>query len=185
MKYKLNKKEKFMLVVYLLTIFFIGIGSTFSYFLLVDSAKKDSTKVYAGSLNVKYNQGSRIIADTLYPISDPDFYETEMVYRNEFSVSSVGTLEQNISINFDVSNNSFSNNAIKYVLYYKNGRKVSTGYLNGTGNIVIEDNMYFKENETKDFILLIWLEEKPYDQTNDMGQKLSGIIRVYSKQYGY
>ena len=45
MKNKYSKREIFILVVYLLTIFFIGTGITFSFFLLVDSAEKDSMLV--------------------------------------------------------------------------------------------------------------------------------------------
>ena len=122
--------------------------------------------------------------DVLYPIPEPGFYDTKNLYRNSFSVSSNGTLEQNVQISFDISLNQFSEDSIKYALYYANGRKISTGYLN-QGEPVLVDNLYFKENETKDFVLMIWLEEKPYEQVGEQGCKLSGIIRIYSKQFGY
>jgi len=48
---KYSKKEMFNIILYLLVIFFIGAGVTFSYFALVAEADKDSTRIYAGKMD--------------------------------------------------------------------------------------------------------------------------------------
>lgn len=184
MNIKFNKKEKIILVVYLFTILILGVGITYSFFLLADRAKKDSTKVYAGKLDVNYIEGSLVVADVLYPIPEPNFNVEKDVYKNRFIVSSEGTLEQNVSINFQVSRNEFSDNAIKYALYDSNGTKLSTGYIN-KGMVTLIDNLYFKEIESRDYILIIWLQETPENQSSEQGNKLAGRIVIQSKQYGY
>lgn len=152
--------------------------------MLADRAKKDSTRVYAGKLDVKYTKGNDVITNTLYPIPEPSFEETKDIYKTTFTVGSEGTLEQNVSINFQVAKNEFSTNAIKFALYSGDGEKINTGYLN-TGMVTLIDNLYFEKVETREYVLIIWLQETPEDQSAEQGSKLSGRIVVNSKQYGY
>ena len=184
MNIKFNKREKIILVVYLLVILIMGVGITYSFFLLADRAKEDSTKVYAGRLDVNYKVSDKVIADVLYPIPEPNFYVEKDVYKSSFTVSSEGTLEQNVSINFQVSRNEFSKDAIRYALYDSNGMKLATGYIN-QGMVTLIDNVYFKEIESRDYVLIIWLQETPDDQSGEQGNRLAGRIVIQSKQYGY
>lgn len=184
MNIKFSNKEKIILGVYLFVILILGTGITYSFFLLADRAKKDSTKVYAGKLDVNYIEGNQVVADVLYPIQEPDFNVVKDVYKNRFTVSSEGTLEQNVSINFQVSRNEFSENTIKYALYNSNGTKLATGYLN-QGMVTLIDNLYFKEVESRDYVLIIWLQETPENQSSEQGNRLAGRIVIQSKQYGY
>lgn len=183
MNVKFNRKEKFLIAFYLFMIVVLGLGISFSYFLLADSANKDSTKVYAGRLDVKFTQGDQIIAKTLYPIPEPNFYTTEDIYRTNFTVASEGTLEQNVQIGFEITENLFSKDMIRYALYSSTGTRLSTGYLNN-GFVVLMDNIYFKPVEEREFVLLVWLEEKPYEQ-HEQGSRLIGNFLINSKQYGY
>lgn len=184
MNIKYSRREKLLIIFYLFMIFFLGLGITFSYFLLADSANKDSTKVYAGRLDVSYIQGNQVTTEVLYPMSEPNFDTYRDVYRNRFAVSTDGTLEQNVEIGFNITKNQFSNDMIRYALYTSDGTKISTGYLN-EGYVVLIDNLYFKEIESREFVLIIWLEEKPFEQAGEMGNKLFGKIIINSKQYGY
>lgn len=184
MNIKYSRKEKFLIIFYLFMIFFLGIGITFSYFLLADSADEDSTRVYAGRLDINYIQGNVIAAKELYPIPEPDFNSTENIYRNRFAVSTDGTLEQNVQIGFDISENQFSKDMMRYAIYSSDGNKLSTGYLNEGFEVMI-DNLYFQPIETREFVLIIWLEEKPFEQGDEQGRKLFGKIVINSKQYGY
>lgn len=184
MNINLSKKEKIIIISYLVVIFIIGLGITYSFFMLADRAQKDSTKVYAGKLEVKYTQGNDVITNTLYPIQEPSFEETKQVYKTSFTVSSEGTLEQNVSINFQVAKNEFTNNTIKFALYSDSGNKISTGFLN-EGLVILADNLYFDKIETRKYVLIIWLQESPDDQSTEQGNKLSGRIVISSKQYGY
>lgn len=183
MNIKFNKKEKFLICFYLFMIVILGFGISFSFFLLAESAEKDSTKVYAGRLDIKYKQGENVIAKTLYPIPEPDFYTTDSIYRTNFSVASDGTLEQNVQIGFNITENLFSEDMIRYALYSSNGTKLSTGYLN-EGHVVMMDNIYFKPVEEREFVLIIWLEEKPFEQ-KEQDNRLTGHFIIKSKQYGY
>jgi len=184
MNIRYSRKEKILIIFYLFMIFFLGLGITFSYYLLADSANNDSTKVYAGRLDVSYIQGNQVTTEVLYPMSEPDFNTVTNVYRNRFSVSTDGTLEQNVQIGFDITNNQFSDDMIRYALYSSTGNKLSTGYLN-EGFVVMIDNLYFRAIENREFVLIIWMEEKPFEQAEEMGNKLFGKIIINSKQYGY
>ena len=182
---KNNKKKIFSMIIFLLIIFCLGFGLTFAYLSLVSSAEKDSTKIYAGRIDVNYIQGNEVITNILYPISEPSFNTTSNVYRNKFGVSTEGTLEQTVAIDFKVNNNSFSNNTIKYAIYTSNGNKLATGYLNGSGTTTLADNIYFKENELKEFVLIIWLDENSLSQNTEEGKNLTGTIIINSRQIGF
>jgi len=183
MNIKYSRKEKILIVFYLFMIFFLGLGITFSYFLLADSAEKDSTRVYAGTLDINYVQGNVVNTEKLQPISEPDFSTTSTVYRNTFIVETNGTLDQTVEIGFDISENQFTEDMLRYALYTGEGTKLSTGYLN-QGYVSMIENVYFKAMESRTFVLVIWLEEKPFEQY-EQGNRLLGKILVNSKQYGY
>ena len=51
--------------------------------------------------------------------------------------------------------------------------------------VTLIDNLYFKEVESRDFVLILWLQETPEDQSIEQGNKLAGRIVIQSKQYGY
>lgn len=184
MKININKKEKVIIIIYLLFILVLGLGITYSFFLLSARAKEDSSRVYAGTLDIDYKKGSQVVAGILYPIPEPDINATKDVYKTNFTVSSNGSLEQDVSINFQVAKNGFSNNAIKYALYDISGTKLSIGYIN-QGMVNLIDNLYFEPVEEREFVLIIWLQETPLDQSSEQGSALSGRIVIESKQYGY
>ena len=181
---KYSKREVFNLIIYLLIIFFVGTGLTFSYFNLVNSAEKDSTKIYAGRMDINYIQGNEVSTDILYPISEPTFTTIRNVYRNKFEIRTVGTLEQMVSIYFETSLNQFSENSIKYAIYSSNGNKLKTGYINEGKNLLV-DNLYFSENENREFVLILWLDDNGNDQNSNQGRKLTGKIVVESTQLKY
>lgn len=184
MKKKYSRKEIFNIIIYLLVIFFIGIGVTFSYFALVAQADKDSTRIYAGKMDINFIQGQEVSTDILYPISEPSFNAIRNVYRNKFSINTTGTLEQLVSINFKTTVNEFASDSIKYAIYTSSGAKIATGYINQEKNILV-DNLYFKENENREFVLLIWLDNNYKDQNLEQGKKLTGTIIVESTQMKY
>ena len=184
MKRKYSKREIFNLCIYLLVIFFIGIGVTFSYFALVAEADKDSTRIYAGKMDINFIQGNDVSTDVMFPIKEPNFNTTRNVYRNRFGISTKGTLEQAVTINFITTLNEFENDSIKYALYSSSGNKLATGYLNQENNILV-DNLYFKDNENREFVLLIWLDDNNKNQNLEQEKKLTGTIVVNSTQLKY
>lgn len=181
---KYSKREIFYIVIYLLIIFFIGTGLTFSYLNLVNSAEKDSTRIYAGRMDINFIQGQEVSTDILYPISEPSFNQIRNVYRNRFEISTIGTLEQMVSIKFETSLNEFSNNSIKYAIYSGSGNKLADGYINEPKSTLAE-NLYFTENETREFVLIIWLDNSNQNQNSNQGKILKGTIVVESTQLIY
>jgi len=184
MKKKYSKKEIFNIIIYLLSIFFIGVGATFSYFALVAEADKDSTRIYAGKIDINFIQGQDVSTDILYPISEPSFNTTRNVYRNRFEIRTTGTLEQTVSIKFKTTTNEFANDSIKYAIYTGSGKKLSTGYINQEDNLLV-DNLYFRENDSREFVLLLWLDNNSKDQNDEQGKLLTGTIVVESTQLKY
>jgi len=181
---KYSKKEMFNIILYLLVIFFIGAGVTFSYFALVAEADKDSTRIYAGKMDISFIQGQDVSVDILYPISEPSFNAIRNVYRNRFSIKTTGTLEQMVSIRFKSTLNEFADDSIKYAMYTADGNKLATGYINQIDNLLV-DNLYFRENEDREFVLLIWLDNNGKDQNLEQKKKLTGTIIVDSVQMKY
>ena len=181
---KYKKKEIFNIVIYLLAIFFIGIGVTFSYFSLVDQAEKDSTRVYAGKMDINFIQGQEVSTDVLFPISEPKFNSRKNVYRNRFTIATSGTLEQMVTIKFKTTINEFASDSIKYAIYTGDGNKLATGYINQTESTLV-DNLYFKEHENREFVLLIWLDNNYQNQNDEQGKKLTGTIIIESTQLKY
>jgi len=179
-----SKKEIFNIVLYLLIIFFIGTGLTFSYFALVAQADKDSTQIYAGTMDINFIEGQEVSTDILYPIKEPSFNTTNNVYRNRFAIRTNGTLEQMVSINFETSFNEFLKDSIRYAIYTGNGIKLATGYINEEKSI-LANNLYFSENETREFVLLIWLSNNNVNQNLDQGKEMNGTIVVESTQLKY
>jgi len=184
MKNKFNKKEVFSIIWYILMIFFVTSGVTFSYFAVVDSAEKDSTKIYSGKIDINFIEGNEVSTDVLYPIKEPSFNSLRNVYRNRFGISSSGTLEQLVAIDFKVTENQFVDNSLKYAIYSGDGNKLQTGYLN-QGTVKLIDNLYFKENEKREFVLIVWLDDNGNDQNAMQDKKMSGTIVVNSTQYKY
>ena len=177
---KYNKGEKIGIIMYLLTMCFIGIGATFAY-LSVSQDEEDAAKVYAGRIDVNYIDGNEVSADLLYPISEPEFNNTKNVYRKKFGIRTEGTLEQLVSVDFQVTNTEFNNNSIKYALYTSEGRKLATGYINGGVNNLTK-NLYFKPTELKEYVLILWLDENGNDQNEEQNKKLAGTIIIDSVQ---
>lgn len=181
MKTKFSKEEIVNIIIYLLVIFFIGMGVTFSYFILVASAEEDSTRIYAGKMDVNFIQGQDVSTDVLYPITEPNFNTVRNVYRNRFSIRTTGTLEQMVSISFKTTVNEFVSDSIKYAIYSANGNRLSTGYINQIENLLL-DNLYFRENEIREFVLLLWLDDNGRNQNLEMKKNLTGTIYVDSIQ---
>lgn len=184
MKKRYSKREIFNIIIYLLVIFFIGIGVTFSYFSLVAEAEKDSTKIYAGKMDINFIQGQDISTDILFPIPEPSFNQERNVYRNRFTVRTTGTLEQMVSINFVSTLNEFESDSIMYAVYTGTGSKLATGYINQENNVLV-DNLYFKDNESRDFVLILWLNDNKKNQNQEMKKKLTGTIVINSTQMKY
>lgn len=179
-----SKSNVFYLIVLILTMITLIVGISFTYYSLVSSAEEDSTILKTGTLKINYVDGKAVNIDKLVPINEPNLDTEKFVYKKYFSVSSTGTLDQNINIYFDVIQNDFDDNILGYSLYYENN-KLSSGVMPKTGRILLKDNHYLKNGSTNNYTMLIWLRENNENQDNQMDNVFKGGFYIDATQFRY
>lgn len=180
-----NKKRLFYIIVLVLTLIVMIIGATMAYYSLIASQKEEGTKLYTGTLEISYVDGTRIKNPDLYPLSNVNYQTMEHVYRNNFSVKSTGTLDQTITIDLEVSKNEFTDNALKYAVYNNNGTELENGYVPKSGTFNLASNVYLEHGTSATYTIIIWWDNTNYDQKVDSGHQISGKIIAYAKQIKY
>ena len=180
-----EKKRIFYTIVLILTLITMIIGATLAYFSLVASQKEEGTILYTGKLEINYIDGVYVKNPELIPTKNPNYNTYKGVYRNNFIVSSSGTLDQTIDIEFEISNNEFRTNEIKYAIYNESGQKLSQGSVPKQGKITMASNMYLESIGTAKYTLIMWLDNTNYNQNLDMGKNINGKINIHSKQLRY
>lgn len=179
-----EKKKIFYTIVLILTLITMIVGATLAYFSLIGSQKEEGTVLYTGKLEINYIDGVYIRNPELMPMKEPTYDTYEGIYRNSFAVASSGTLEQTISIELQITNNQFRENAIKYVIFNDKGQKLSTGSIN-TDKVTLASNMYLEPTGTAKYTLILWLDNTNYNQNSEMGKTITGRINIHSKQLRY
>ena len=119
-------------------------------------------------------------------MSEPDYDTYKNVYRNNFTITGSGTLNQTISIDLETTQNDFPDGTIKYILYNSRGDKIAKGNvasINNKTNLV--SNLYLAYNGSAKYTLMLWYNDTGYNQNNEMGYKMYGKINVYSRQVKY
>lgn len=180
-----SKKRIFYTIVLFLTLVAMIISTTIAYFSFVESQKDEGTELYTGRLEIDYIDGVYIKNPELWPLTNVNFNTKEKVYRNNFAIISSGTLDQTIAIELKITNNEFSDGALKYKLFSDTGKEISTGGVPKSGEIILTQNLYLAHDGTAKYVLIIWLNEKNNNQNYDMGKSITGKINVYSKQLKY
>lgn len=177
-----DKKSIFYMIVLILTLITMIIGASLAYFRLIASQKEEGTVLYTGTLQISYIDGTYIKNPELYPIKSVTYHTYNNVYRNNFAVTSSGTLDQTISVDLDVAKNEFAPNAIKYAIYNSSGERMATGSVPKTGSVTLARNMFLAHDSTARYTLIIWLDNTNYNQNFEMGNIINGKITVYAKQ---
>ena len=177
-----NKKEFFYIVVLILTFITVVVGATFAIYSLIFKQKEGTSAVYTGTLSIEYLSGDIIDFHYLKPTDDPDIDTVDNVYRNNFRVTNTGSLDSLISVFIEVNDNEFSDKTLMYSLYNSDGDVVAADYLEGNKDILISGNIVLENNETEDFVLLIWLKESGEEQNSEMKKTLTGQIKVDAAQ---
>ena len=180
-----SKKSIFYMIVLVLTLITMIIGATLAYFKLLSSQKEEGTVLYTGKLEINYIDGVYMQNPELIPVNEPNYNTYKGVYRNNFSVSSSGTLEQTISLELQVTTNEFREDAIKYIIFNEKGQKITTGDVPSTGTVTLASDMYLEATGTAKYTLIIWLNNTGYNQNSEMGKKIVGKINIHSKQMRY
>jgi len=180
-----EKKNLFYMIVLILTLVTMIISTTIAYFSLIASQKEEGTTLYTGTLAVSYYDGTYIKNPELLPKSYVDFNTYENVYRNNFSVSSHGTLNQTLAINLDVNLNEFQPNSIKYAIFNQNGDRLATGSVPKSGRVNMASNLYLEHQTTAEYTLIVWLANTGYNQGNEAGKSIAATINIYAQQTKY
>ena len=180
-----EKKRLFYMVVLILTLITMIIGATLAYLKLVGSQKEEGTVLYTGTLRINYIDGRYIEDPELIPMSNVNFSTYENVYRNNFSITSTGTLDQTIAISMEITDNEFSDNVLKYLLYSENGNQLATGSIPKSGEINLVNNIFLAHGDTAKYTLIIWWASTDYNQNGEMGSTITGRINADAKQVKY
>ena len=166
-----NKKEFFYIVVLILTFITVVVGATFALYSLIFKQEEGTSAVYTGTFSINYLDGDIIGRDKfLKPTEEvPNLETVDNVYRNEFGVESLGTLDGVISVNIEIKRNDFPDKDLMYALYDKEKEEaIADGSLEleGKEEIKIADGIELDGGATKEFILFIWWKWNPGEQQN-------------------
>ena len=177
-----QKKNLFYMIVLILTLITMIVGATLAYYKLVASQKKESTVLYTGTLQIEYLDGTYIENPELEPLRSVNYNTYNKVYRNNFAVTSTGTVDQTISVDMVITSNEFYENALRYIIYNSEGIEMQSGNVPQTGKVNIAKNLYLAHNGTTRYTLIVWLDNTSYNQNFEMGSTVTGRIDVYAKQ---
>ena len=181
---KKNIRKSYFVILLLLFIIMV-IGVTFAYFTLAGKEEDDSSQIWTGTLSINYVDGKEIKAYDLYPIEEPKLGDTLYVYTKNFSITSNGTLDQNVDLYVDIKKNEFVNGHLRYALYDGEGNKIGIGGFPNDGKVLIASDMFLKSGETKDFSVLLWLMETGENQNIEQECSFNGEFIVFANQIRY
>lgn len=180
-----NKNDIFYLVVLILTLITMIVGITFTYFSLMASEDKDSTRVETGYLSINYIDGKVVDTYSLLPIDEPTLNTKLSVYRKEFTISSDGSLDQTLDIYMNITKNEFSHNALKYAIYDSTNTKLGIGFIPSEGKILMKSGILLKSKDKETFTVLIWLQNSDENQINEEGHTFVGGFDITATQIKY
>jgi len=178
-----NKRRNFLILLIIILIVML-ISATYAYFLLLISKEDDSTKLYTGTFDVKYEQGNIIYEQLFYPRTTPlSLNDTDNTYVNSFTVTNTGSLDGIFNIKLDVSSNEFLTNDLKYNIYNGNDQIFISGSISDDDSYVLASNILLKAQESSNYTIQIWLEETGKQQNLDANKRLTAAIEIDGKQY--
>ncbi len=177
-----KKKDLLYIIVLILTLIVMIIGATFAYFKLVGSQKEEGTVLYTGTLKINYLDGTEINDPVLLPTTNVNYDTHNNVYRNNFEITSTGTLDQTISVDLEITRNDFNENELKYVLYSNQGKQLATGNVPKTGTINLTNNVFLGSKETAKYTLIIWWNSTNTNQMPTTDSIITGRINADAKQ---
>ena len=180
-----NKKRIFYTIVLILTLVALLVSTTIAYYSLVASQKEEATVLYTGTLQIDYVDGVYIKNPELLPISNVNYNTRDKVYRNNFSITSSGTLDQTLSVDLEITRNDFNNGELKYALYNSEGTEMSRGDVPQSGLVNLANSVYLASKGVAKYTLIIWWENTGYNQIGSAGSTISGKITAYAKQIKY
>lgn len=167
----------------IITLIVAIIGATYAFILVKGQNDNNDVIVKAGTLSVKYIDGRVINNPKLIPRNKPvNINDIVNAYKKEFVVQSDGSLDQYVTIYFNVEKNEFSNNNLKYVIYEDN-KEIKNGYINGMGEIKIVEGSYLESAKSHKYTMIIWIDENGQNQDSQKNKNISGSFIIDAIQY--
>ena len=173
------------MIVLIMTLITMIIGMALAYYSFVGSQKEEGTVLYTGTLQINYIDGVYIKDPILHPLKNVGYDSIDSVYRNNFKITSTGSLDQTIDISLVVTKNEFFDNELKYALYNSNGTRLGTGYVPKIGKVNMVNNIFLSHNSETIYTLIIWWNDGDYQLQTTMGSVISGRIEIDAKQIRY
>ena len=177
-----KKKDFFYIVILLLTLVVVVVGATIAAFYFLRQHEEGASNVYTGTLQISYLSGEIIDFHLLYPTNNPNYDTKDNVYRNNFKVANIGTLDSVISVFVDINKNEFSDDIILYKFYNSDKEELATGVFSGTGEVNVASNVILESEKEVEYTLVVWLKETGVNQNEEMRRSLTGKIRVEANQ---
>lgn len=178
-----QKKDMFYVIVLILTLITVIIGAAFAAYYFLHSQKEGSSAVYTGTLQIEYLSGNIISYNSIYPITNPKYDDTDNVYKNNFRVKNTGTLDSIIRIDAIINKNEFSDETLYYKLYNSSKEEIATGPISeGNGEKQIIEKLELPAKTEEEYTLIIWLKENGKNQNREMKKVLSGLLEVNANQ---
>jgi len=178
MEQRINKKMT-LLISSIIAILVLVIGITFAYFAATGSA--DSQRITSGELSIKFTTGNILRTTGLIPIQASEV-ETKATEIN-FSVENTGDLKAYFDVYLSdiVIAEELKDSYFKYRLY--EGETVI-----GEGNFelvgtdkLLQRSVSIESGVTKNYKVLVWLEESNQDQNAMQNKSLTAKVTVKSK----
>lgn len=85
----------------------------------------------------------------------------------------------------DVTKNEFAPSALGFILYDSDNNKIVKGWIPKVGKVLMSSNIYLKSGETKNFTVLIWLQENNQNQDYEQGNTFVGGFDIDARQIKY
>lgn len=182
-----SKNDIFYFILLILTMITMIIGVTFTYYGLIAKEDDDSTIIQTGTLSINYIDGMTIDTYALLPTEEPDLNSGSAVYKKKFSVKSTGTLDQTLDLYIRVKENAFTDGALRYAIYDSTNTKLGMGNLpvEKEAKTLMASDVYLKSNDTKEFTVLIWLQENNQNQDHEAGKTFVGGFEITATQIKY
>lgn len=182
-KKKITKYEIFYLIILLISLIIMIAGAAMAYFSASVSQEENGTKIYSGTLVINYIDGIEVNNPKLFPRMAPtNVNDIENAYVNRFGVESSGTLDQYLTIFFDVNTNEFSEGSLKYSMFNNDGKLIRTGDIPKSGRVEVTSSTYLAAGDTTYFTFMVWLEETGTNQDSEQGKNFMGRMVVEAIQ---
>lgn len=184
------KGNKFLSIISVLSLIFILIGTTFSFFSVVNGSTDGAVTSKSATVGVNVTVSLLYEGRSLIPMNDEDIwkaYENECVDNADYGACKAYTIDiENIGDEFDYQGTvkfdigKISN--LNYIVLDENDQEYARGMKIESGqDLSLGDPFTLAQNDTRQFKLIIWLSNYDRNQNEeDAGGTYNALISFES-----